>query len=45
MKKLSNKQIKELILSNKPLTQTEFDTIRYRSEEFKNIKFRKVNND
>ena len=44
MKKLGDKQIKELVLSNKQLTQKEFDTIRNRSEEFKNIVFRKVNN-
>lgn len=38
------KKIKEKILSNKQLTQNEFDTIKNRSEEFKNIVFRKVNN-
>ncbi len=36
------KKIKEKILSNKQLTQNEFDTIKNRSEEFKNIVFRKV---
>jgi hypothetical protein len=41
MKKLGDKQIKELILSGKNLKQSEFDTIRNRSEEFKNIVFRK----
>ena len=44
MKRLGDKQIKELILSGKNLKQSEFDTIRNRSEEFKNIVFRKVNN-
>ena len=41
MKRLGDKQIKELILSGKNLKQSEFDTIRNRSEEFKNIVFRK----
>ena len=41
MIKLNDKKIKEKILSNKQLTQNEFDTIRNRSEEFKNIVFRK----
>ena len=44
MIKLNDKKIKELILSGKHLKQNEFDTIRNRSEEFKNIVFRKVNN-
>ena len=41
MIKLNNKNSKELILSGKNLKQSEFDTIRNRSEEFKNIVFRK----
>ena len=41
MIKLNDKKIKELILSGKNLKQSEFDTIRNRSEEFKNIVFRK----
>ena len=41
MIKLNDKKIKELILSGKHLKQNEFDTIRNRSEEFKNIVFRK----
>ncbi len=41
MIKLNNKNLKELILSGKNLKQSEFDTIRNRSEEFKNIVFRK----
>ena len=41
MTKLNNKNLKELILSGKNLKQSEFDTIRSRSEEFKNIVFRK----
>ena len=41
MIKLNDKKIKELILSGKHLRQSEFDTIRNRSEEFKNIVFRK----
>lgn len=44
MKRLGDKQIKELILSGKNLKQSEFDTIRNRSEEFKNIVFKKVTN-
>ena len=44
MKRLSDKKIKELILSGKHLKQSEFDIIKNRSEEFKNIVFRKVNN-
>ena len=42
MIKLNDKKIKELILSGKHLKQSEFDTIRNRSEEFNNIVFRKV---
>ena len=42
MIKLNDKKIKELILSGKNLKQSEFDTIRNRSEEFKNIVFKKV---
>ena len=41
MIKLDDKKIIKLILSGKELTQAEFDTIRNRSEEFKNIVFRK----
>lgn len=41
MIKLNDKKIKELILSGKNLKQSEFDAIRNRSEEFKNIVFRK----
>ena len=41
MMKINNKNLKELILSGKHLKQSEFDTIRNRSEEFKNIIFRK----
>ena len=41
MIKINNKNLKELILSGKNLKQSEFDTIRNRSEEFKNIVFRK----
>ena len=41
MIKLNNKNLKELILSGKNLKQNEFDAIRNRSEEFKNIVFRK----
>ena len=41
MIKSNDKKIKELILSGKHLKQNEFDTIRNRSEEFKNIVFRK----
>ena len=41
MMKINNKNLKELILSGKHLKQSEFDTIRNRSEEFKNIVFRK----
>lgn len=41
MIKLNNKNLKELILSGKHLKQSEFDAIRSRSEEFKNIVFRK----
>ena len=43
MIKLNDKKIKELILSGKHLKQSEFDTIRNRSEEFKNIVFRSFN--
>ena len=39
MIKLNDKKIKELILSGKNLKQSEFDTIRNRSDEFKNIVF------
>ena len=39
--KLNDKKIKELILSGKHLKQNEFDAIRNRSEEFKNIVFKK----
>ena len=42
MIKLNNKNLKELILSGKNLKQSEFDTIRNRSEEFKNIVFMKA---
>ena len=41
MIKLNDKKIKELILSGKNLKQSEFVAIRSRSEEFKNIVFRK----
>ena len=41
MIKLDDKKIIKLILSGKVLTQAEFDTIKNRSEEFKNIVFRK----
>ena len=41
MTKLNNKNLKELILSGKNLKQSEFDAIRSRSEEFKNIVFSK----
>ena len=41
MMKINNKDLKELILSGKHLKQSEFDTIRNRSEEFKNIVFRR----
>ena len=41
MIKLNNKNLKELILSGKNLKQSEFNAIRSRSEEFKNIIFRK----
>ena len=41
MIKLNDKKIKELILSGKHLKQNEFVAIRSRSEEFKNIVFRK----
>ena len=44
MIKLNDKKIKELILSGKHLKQSEFDAIRSRSEEFKNIVFRKKEN-
>ena len=45
MIKLNDKKIKELILSGKHLKQSEFDAIRSRSEEFKNIVFRRTKND
>ena len=40
-KKIDDKKLKELILSGKHLKQSEFVAIRSRSEEFKNIVFRK----